>query len=84
VNAQKKPATALAPRPEIAEAETASSRCLDTVTEIFGHLDDEPTGFEEDEPTIIRRLKNGGRARLARKLRLAGFAQLQVVEAESA
>ena len=83
MSAQKKSDT-LAPRPEIAEAEQASSRCLDIVTEIFGFLDDESNGFEDDEPTIIRRLKNGGRSRLARRLRLAGFAHLQVVEAESA
>jgi len=69
-----------APRPLCLEAEAASSRALDTVTEIFGHLDD----FEDDEPTMIRRLKNGGKARLQRRLRQAGFAQLQLKEVKSA
>ena len=69
------------PCPTAQEAEAASTRALDTVQEIFGSLNDD---FDDEEPTMIRQLRNGGKARLQRRLRQGGFAQLQIKEVQSA
>ena len=77
-----KPALKTSPRPVCVEAEAASSRALQAVREIFG--DPELDQFDDDEPTMIRHLRNGGRARLRRALRQRGFQDTKLEGAESA
>lgn len=72
-------AQAVLPSQLCREAEEASQRALDTISEIFGEsTDPEPAHDFEDEPTIIRRWRNGGREKLRKALRDRGFATLPV------
>ncbi len=70
-----------APCPAAHEAERASTRALDTVMEIFGGLDHR---VQEEEPVLIKNLRNGGRSRLQRRLHRGRFFDLKLREAESA
>ncbi len=58
------------------EAEAASEQALSTVSEIFGERKGNED-WEEDEPPIIRRWKNGGKESLCKALRRAGFDKLR-------
>tara|TARA_Y100000034_G_scaffold136262_2_gene211866 strand:+ start:1308 stop:1460 length:153 start_codon:yes stop_codon:yes gene_type:complete len=49
--------------------------------EIFGGLDHR---VQEEEPVLIKNLRNGGRSRLQRRLHRGRFFDLKLREAESA